>query len=77
MSPESRAAQVLQMYRHETGGVPFNPLYLGRAIAAAIREAEQEARNVLLAEIQADATKSHQQASEWNGDHPFIAGMPV
>jgi len=72
MSPEGRAAKVLQAYRHETGGVPFSPLYLGRAIAAAIREAEQDARNNVLAEIQQYHTEDINKASEWRAAHPAV-----
>lgn len=72
MTPEDRAAKVLQVYRHETGGVPFDPVYLGRAIAAAIRDAEQDARNALLAEIQQHHTDAATNASEWRAAHPAV-----
>jgi len=37
-----------------------------------IKNVIHDARATLLAEIQAAATKSHQDASAWNADHPII-----
>jgi hypothetical protein len=55
VTPEEYAAKVLQVYRHETGGVPADPVFLGRAIADAIRTtlARAEAAEAELARLQA------------------------
>jgi hypothetical protein len=54
MTPEEYAAKILQVYRHETGGVPADPLFLGRAIADVIRTtlARAEAAEADLARLQ-------------------------
>lgn len=44
MSPEERAAKILREYRHEIGVPVVNSLFLGRAIAAAVRESVEEER---------------------------------
>ncbi len=66
MTPEERATKVCR-----DSGWTIEP-WKYDLIVAAIRAAEQDARNVLLAELQAAATKSHQDASEWNANHLFV-----
>ena len=72
MTPEQRAVDVLRHYTHICGGAPYDPLFLGRLIVDAIAAAEQEARNAVLAEIQARHTKAMHEASEWRADHPIL-----
>lgn len=58
MTPEGHAAKVLQDYRRETGGVMADPLFVGRAIAAAIRAAVE-------AERDACATLAERLGARW------------
>lgn len=43
ITPEERAADVLQHYTHICGGAPYDPLFLGRLIVDAIRAAIRDA----------------------------------
>lgn len=61
MTPEERAAKILRDYRHETGSLMFDPLFVGRAIVAAIRVAVEEEREACALACEVIADDKHAQ----------------